>query len=92
MRHAPQYATVLVAFLVAACATTPTPPLIQIPPSLKAECERPDPSNVATIGDLAVFSLKQDAAIRVCDAKREAVIAIAEASQPKPRKKRFRLW
>ncbi|WP_181404583.1 hypothetical protein [Asticcacaulis tiandongensis] len=37
-------------------------------------CQSPDPQGVATIKDLALFSLKQEEALLACEAKRKALI------------------
>lgn len=81
---------------LAACATTNPPPLqIPVPDSLRASCERPSPDAVQTVGDLAAYSARQDAAVRVCDARRAAVVAIVDGAnavvKPK-RKKVFGIW
>lgn len=59
------------------CATMqPSPPLL--PPSLTSPCPRPAPEAVQTVGDLAAFSVRQDAALIACDAKRAALVAIVQ--------------
>lgn len=40
-----------------------------------------------TQGDLDVFAVQQEAALKVCDAKREAVVAIVDGAQAKPKKR-----
>ena len=73
-----------------ACATkTPLRPTLNIPASLREACERPNPEGVKTIGDLAAFSLRQDAAISVCEAKRRAVVEIVDGVQVRPKRKRW---
>ena len=72
-----------------ACTTLPGPTRIAIPDSLRAACERPDPAGVATIGDLASFSLRQDAALSICDGRRAAVVAVADAYAPPPPKRHW---
>jgi hypothetical protein len=34
---------------------------------------------VATVGDLAAFSIRQEAALQTCEARRAAVVAIVDA-------------
>lgn len=62
------------------CAHRP-PPLLTVPiaDSLRAPCAGPPTESVATIGDLAAFSIRQEAALAVCDARREAVIGAVDA-------------
>lgn len=51
-----------------------------IPESLKAPCvSTVDVSGAQTIGDLSGAILAGDGDLRVCDVKREAVVAIAES-------------
>lgn len=53
---------------------------IDIPDSLKAPCESTvDVSQAQTIGDLGKAIVQGDGDLRVCDVRREAVVAIAEA-------------
>lgn len=69
----------LAALALTACAPmTPRLPNITIPESLRSKCEKPTPESVQTIGDLAAFSLRQNAMIEVCDARREAVVSIVD--------------
>lgn len=72
------------------CATT-APPKVQIPvpASLRASCEHPAPDNVQTIGQLAAYSIKQSAALDICDARREALVAIIDGVNPKPAKRKL---
>ena len=63
-----------------ACATATAPtPGKAIPQSLRTACDRPDPAGVKSIGDLAAFSLRQEAALSICDSRRAAVVAVADA-------------
>lgn len=65
-----------------ACATRPTSPRTEVPASLKAKCERPaGAEDVRTDGELATYSTLQDAALQVCDARRDALVRIIEAGQ-----------
>ena len=53
---------------------------ITIPDSLKAPCESTvDVSTAQTVGDLGRAIVQGDADLRVCDTRREAVVAIAES-------------
>lgn len=69
-----------VALMLSGCATLAKHPTIPVPDTFRQACERPDPQNVQTIGDLASFSLQQNAAITVCDAKREGLLDIIDAT------------
>jgi hypothetical protein len=42
---------------------------------------------VKTVGDLASYSLRQDAAISTCDARRAAVVEAVDGAQAKPKKR-----
>lgn len=67
------------------CATAST---IEIPSSLKTPCvSTVDVSAAQTVGDLGRAIVQSDGDIRVCDARREAVVTIAESG-----KKRFLWW
>lgn len=78
--------------LLTSCAT-PTPSLhVKVPESLRANCASPDPSSVSTVGDLAAHSVRQEAALQVCDAKRSALVSIIEAANEAVKKKRWGLW
>ncbi len=74
--------------LLASCASVP-PLSIDVPASLRAACERPEVGDLSTIGDLAGFAIQEEAALAVCDTRREAVVAIVDAHNkaitPKPR-------
>ena len=53
---------------------------IKIPDSLKAPCvSTVDVSDATTLNDLSGAILAGDGDLRVCDVKREAVVAIAES-------------
>lgn len=57
---------------------------VTIPDSLRAPCvSTVDVSGAQTVGDLGRAIVQGDADLRVCDVKKEAVIAIAE-SQNRP--------
>lgn len=60
-----------------------------MPASLRATCERPSGvDDVKTVGDLAAYSVRQDAALKVCDAKREGLVSILDAVNA-PAKRRW---
>ncbi len=68
------------AVALTACAHRPPPPLtIVVPDLLRAPCERPDTAGVRTVGDLSAFSLRQEAALAVCDGRRAAAVALVDA-------------
>lgn len=72
------------ALSLSACAAT----VIEIPASLKAPCvSTVDVSTAQTVGDLGRAIIQGDGDLRVCDARREAVVTIAESG-----KKRFLWW
>ena len=53
---------------------------VVIPTSLKAPCvSTVDVSTAQTVGDLGRAIVQGDADLRVCEAKREAIVAIAES-------------
>ena len=53
---------------------------VVIPDSLRSPCvSTVDVSNATVIGDLSRAIVAGDGDLRVCDARREAVVAIAEA-------------
>jgi hypothetical protein len=53
----------------------------------------PPTAGVQTVGELAAFSVRQEAALQVCEARRAAVVSIVDAHratvEPKPW---WRLW
>lgn len=56
--------------------------VIEIPASLKQPCvSTVDVSTAQTVGDLGRAVITGDADLRVCDAKREAVVTIAESGR-----------
>lgn len=55
---------------------------VVIPDSLKDPCvSTVDVSDAQTVGDLGTAIVRGDGDLRVCDAKREAVVAIAEGGR-----------
>lgn len=84
--------------LSASCATKASPsPFLSIPvaENLRTNCPPADnPEAVQTVGDLAAFSIRQEAALQVCDARRGALVATIDAANAmaaqvaaKPRKR-----
>ena len=64
-----------------ACATV-TPPTLTIPQTFRTECSGPATDGVLTVGDLAAFSIRQEAALQTCEAKRAGLVALIDAAQP----------
>jgi hypothetical protein len=68
-----------------------------VPKSLRMPCRGPElpTSDTVTTGDIATFSILQEAALQTCDARREASISIIDAinaanrEEPRPW---WRLW
>ena len=70
---------VVASALLSGCATSSG---TVIPDSLKAPCESTvDVSTAQTVGDLGRAIVQGDADLRVCDARRAAVVAIAEGER-----------
>lgn len=67
---------------------------IQVPPSLDRPCDRPDPDSVVTVGDLATFSIRQESALSVCDARRAALAELirAQAAIVEPDPPAWQFW
>jgi hypothetical protein len=40
---------------------------------------------VKTVGDLAAYSIRQEAEIQSCEAKRAGIVALVDAAQVKPK-------
>jgi len=47
-----------------------------IPPALLEPCHSGDDSSVATVDDLAAFSIQQEAALQACEAKRNGLVEL----------------
>ena len=66
---------------------------INVPPILRESCPRADVGPLETVGDLGALALRQEAALSVCNARREAVVAIVDAHRqtvtPRPW---WKLW
>ncbi len=73
-----------------ACATRPPPPAalppIPVAQVLRDPCPRPDRPPAPNVGELAAFSVRQEAAIGVCEARKDAAVALidAQAKAAKP--------
>lgn len=78
----PALAALCAGFLATGCATATAPPILTIPvsPLLREACPRPDFQAVQTVGELAAFSVRQEAAVGVCDARRAAAVAVIDAT------------
>lgn len=79
-RSLPLTFALLGALALTACATPrPQGLQIEIPPSLRSDCERAAGADeVQTQGDLAAFSIRQEAAVGVCNVKREGLVNIID--------------
>lgn len=64
------------------CASLPTSPRVMVPQTFRTECVGPATSGVATVGDLAAWSIRQEAALQTCEAKRAGLVALIDAAQP----------
>ena len=64
------------------CAGVPTSPRVMVPQTFRTECAGPATAGVATVGDLAAFSIRQEAALQTCEAKRAGLVALIDAAQP----------
>lgn len=68
------------ALALSACAHQPTKFQIPVPQSLRDPCERPNPESVQTVGDLAAYSIRQDAAIKTCSSRGDALVELIDAA------------
>ena len=94
--RAASLALILSGLGVQGCQTSqPAPLVIQLPETLRAPCQHPNPDQVQTAADLAAYSIRQAAGIEICNAKREAVVAIVDAHKQivdPPKRPWWRLW
>ena len=68
--------------------------------TLRAPCPRPDRPGAPDVGALAAFSLAQEAAISVCEARKDAAVAVIDAgdaaatalARPAARRPWWRVW
>ena len=66
-----------------ACATRPpAPATLQLPvaATLRAPCPRPDRPAAPDTGALAAFSIRQEAAISTCEARKDAAVGVIDAA------------
>ena len=82
----------LSALALSACATQPGPVTINLPPTFRQPCERADVGPLATVGDLGSLVIRQEAALSVCDSRREAVVAIVDGYRETTKPKRRWPW
>lgn len=75
------------AMALTSCAAK-SPPVLTIPRPFLEPCIGPD-TPVKSIGDLAVFSIKQEVALQDCEAKRAGLVKLVEAPKKKPW---WKLW
>ena len=70
------------------CAKPVPAVLIPVPETLRQPCPQVDREGVLTIGDLAAFSVRQEAALVACDARRAEAVGLIdrrnEQVTPKP--------
>jgi hypothetical protein len=71
------------------CATQAPQVQINLPQSLKDPCERAEIGPLATVGDLGALVIRQEAAVSICDAKRDAVVSIVDAYNQSAKPKRW---
>ena len=70
---------------VGACQTTL--PRTEVPSAFRLTCDRPAGVNaVKTVGDLAAYSVRQDAALKVCEAKLVGLVSIIDAMNNTPKR------
>jgi hypothetical protein len=48
---------------------------------LRDPCPRPDRPPQPSVGELAAFSVRQEAAISVCEARKDAAVALIDAQR-----------
>lgn len=65
---------------------------VTVPETLRNKCHRPEvpANNEVSIGELASFSILQEAAIETCDVRREALVTLVDTindmnkTEPRP--------
>jgi len=72
------------------CASQPGAVTINLPASLRAPCDRAEVGPLATVGDLGSFAVRQEAALSICDGRREAIVAIVDGHKRATDPPRFR--
>lgn len=91
--------------LLTGCATKPQPqpgPLVlTVPQTLRGPCPRPLRPRSPSVGELAGFSVEQEAAISACEGRKDAAVqmidahsasALVLAEAAKPKRAWWRLW
>lgn len=53
--------------------------MLPVAATLRAPCPRPDRPAAPDVGALAAFSLAQEAAVGVCEARKDAAVAVIDA-------------
>ena len=61
---------------------------------LREPCPRPDRPLAPTLGALALFSVRQEAALNTCEARKDAAVAVLDATAAalRPAPARGRAW
>lgn len=77
--------------VLAGCATAPQSSKILLPDAFRQPCVGPATDGVLTIGDLAAFSLRQEAELQACEAKRAGIVDLVDKGQ-KPLKPWWKVW
>lgn len=81
--------------LLSGCAK-PAPVLtIPVPQSLREACPKADPEPVKTVGDLAAYSIQQEANLMICEARKDSAIAIIDAhadATQQPKRPWWKVW
>ena len=72
-------ASVLMGRGAAPAPARPTPLTIPVAEILRAPCPRPPRPMSPSVGELAGFSVEQEAAISVCEMRKDAAVATIEA-------------
>lgn len=83
----PMMCCLLGAMALTSCAAK-SPPSLTIPQAFREPCIGPD-TPVKSIGDLAVFSIRQEVALQDCEAKRAGLVKLVEVPKKKPW---WKLW
>lgn len=81
--------------LLAGCASAPSPgPFTPVAAILRQPCPRPDRPQSPTLGQLAGFSVRQEAAITICEQRKDAAVAVIDAVNAitRPRRPWWRPW
>ena len=69
--------------LLTGCAPKPAPAvgllIIPVATTLRSPCPRPARPRQPSVGELAGFSVEQEAAISVCETRKDAAVAVIDA-------------